>query len=130
MKEKEYIAYRGSAYTIEWYFDESGQSQALEYLMALSPDMQKKVFYLFKRIGDFGKISDITKFRNEGDKIYAFKPQPDRFLSFFVQDKTIIVTNAFRKKSDKLPETEKAKAVKNRDNYLKRLKEGTYYENQ
>jgi len=39
---------------------------------------------LFKRIGDFGKISDKTKFRNEKDGIYAFKPQPDRLLSFFL----------------------------------------------
>jgi hypothetical protein len=53
---------------------------------------------LFKRIGDFGKISDITKFRNEGEKKFAFKPQQDRFLSFFFVGKKIIVTNGFRKK--------------------------------
>jgi hypothetical protein len=47
---------------------------------------------LFKRIGDFGKISDITKFRNEGGKIFAFKPQPDRFLSFFVTSQKIRAT--------------------------------------
>ncbi len=52
-------------------------------------------------MGEIGKISDIKKFRNEGDKVYAFKPQPHRFLSFFVQGKKIIVTNAFWKKQDK-----------------------------
>jgi phage-related protein len=128
MNRKDCIAYEGNFYTIEWYVDESGKSQALDYLMELNPEMQKKVFYLIKRIGDNGKINDITKFRNEGDNIYAFKPQPDRFLSFFVKDKTIIITNAFRKKTDKLPENEKTKALKYKDNYLLRVKEGKYYE--
>jgi len=97
MSNINHVAYKGNYYTVEWYFDEAGKSQPLEYLLKSSPDMQKKLFYLIKRIGDSGKINDITKFRNEGDKIYALKPQPDRFLSFFVKDKKIIITNAFRK---------------------------------
>ena len=39
--------------------------------------------------------------------IYAFKPQPDRYLSFFTDEKKIIVTNGFRKKTEKLPKNEK-----------------------
>jgi hypothetical protein len=128
MKNKEHIAYKGIHYTIEWYYDEHGKSQPFEYVMELSDEMQEKVFYLFKRIADFGRISDLTKFRHEGDQIYAFKPQPDRFLSFFVKGKVIIVTNAFRKKKDKLPENEKRRAIKCRENYLNRIKEGKYYE--
>jgi phage-related protein len=128
MDKKDYIAYEGAVYTIEWYFDESGKSQAFDYLLELSLEMQQKVFYLIKRIGDNGKINDITKFRNEGDKIYAFKPQPDRFLSFFVKNKTIIITNAFRKKSDKLPGNEKTKALNYRKSYLLRVEEGKYYD--
>jgi phage-related protein len=79
-------------------------------------------------MGDFGRINDTTKFRNEGDEIYAFKPQPDRFLSFFVKGQKIIITNAFKKKSKKLPTSEKQKALKYRENYLKRVKENCYYE--
>lgn len=127
MKEN-YIAYKGTEYTIEWYFDEKGNSQSKDYLLNLSPSAQRKVFYLFKRMADFGKISDKTKFRNEGDAIFAFKPQPERFLSFFVKDKRIIITNAFRKKTDKLPKNEKEKALKCKADYLKRTKEGKYYE--
>ncbi len=128
MSKKDYIAYKGKIYTIEWYYDESGNSQAYDYLLELDTEMQKKVFYLLKRMGDNGKINDITKFRYEGDKIYAFKPQPERFLSFFVTGKTIIVTNAFRKKSDKLPENEKIKALNYKESYIRRVKEGKYYE--
>ncbi len=92
---KEYVAYEGPCFTVEWFYDENGVSQSLEYFNGLSDVQKRKVLMLFKRIGDSGKISDITKFRNEGDKIYAFKPQPDRFLSFFYVGKKIIVTNAF-----------------------------------
>ena len=83
---------------------------------------------LFKRIGDSGKISDITKFRNEGEKIFDFKPQPDRFLSFFYVGKKIVVTNGFRKKAKKLPKKEKNLALKRMKNYDSRVTNGDYYE--
>ena len=108
---KEFIAYQGNALTIEWFFDEKGNSDALNYFESLSGTQKRKVLMLFKRMGDFGKISDITKFRNEGNKIFAFKPQPDRFLSFFYTGKKVVVTNAFRKKKQKLPEKEKYLAL-------------------
>ena len=82
---------------------------------------------LFKRMGDFGRISDVTKFRNEGDKIFAFKPQPNRFLSFFYMGKKIIVTNAFCKKCQKIPEEEKQKALYRKENYEQRVASGAYY---
>ena len=128
MSRKDYIAYKGPEFAIEWYYDSNGKSQAEEYLMNLDALIQQKVFYLFKRLGDFGKISDKTKFRNEGDQIFAFKPKTDRFLSFFVKGKKIIVTNAFQEKSNKLPKDEKRKALECRKDYLKRVKEGSYYE--
>lgn len=76
----EYIAYDGMYFTIEWYFDTNYQSQALDYYQSLNNDERIKVLKLFKRMGDAREIKDKTKFMNEGDKIYAFKPQPDRFL--------------------------------------------------
>lgn len=127
-KEIEYIAYEGEVNTIEWYFDESLESQALDYFYSLSAGEQRKLLTLFKRIGDLGVIMDKTKFRHEGDQIYAFKPKPDRFLCFFFEGKKILVTNAFRKKQDKLPKSEKDKALKLRQMYLDRVKAGEYYE--
>lgn len=75
---------------------------------------------LCQRMGDFGKILDKTKFRAEGDEIYAFKPQPDRYLCFFKKGKKIIVTNAYRKSGDKIPKSEKQLAISNRADYLSR----------
>lgn len=78
---------------------------------------------LCQRMGDFGKILDITKFRAEGDGIYAFKPQPDRYLAFFKKGKKIIVTNAYKKAGDKMPKKEKELALKNMADYLNRNKD-------
>ena len=126
--EKERIAYQGPVFTIEWYWDRNGQSPALEYFEELSEDRQDDLLVLLKRMGDLGRIFDKTKFRNEGDQIFAFKPQPDRFLCFFTAGRKIIITNAFVKKSDKLPPGEKERALRAKSDFEARIKKGTYYE--
>lgn len=115
--------YIGEYFTIEWYFDRVGKSQAYEYFLKTSDSQKRRFFVLVKRIAEFGKISDITKFRNEGNEIYAFKPKPDRYLSFFTKGKGIIITNGFTKRVDKLPKSEKEKAIKYRIDYLSRFEE-------
>jgi phage-related protein len=112
--------YSGSKFTLEWYYDKNGKSVAYEYFLDASEELQDKFFVLAKKMAELGKIFDITKFRNEGDGIYAFKPQPDRYLSFFTIGKKIIVTNGFRKKTDKLPKNEKDLAIKYRQDYMER----------
>ncbi len=57
---KEFIVYEGEFFTIEWYYSKSGNSQAFEYFENLDKNQKKKILYLVKRIGDFGKISDKT----------------------------------------------------------------------
>jgi phage-related protein len=120
MDNKDCIIYSGSKFTLEWYYDKNGKSIAYEYFENASEDLQDKFLILAKKMGEFGRIFDINKFRNEGDGIYAFKPQPDRYLSFFTSGKKIIVTNGFRKKTDKLPKVEKDLAIKYRQDYLER----------
>lgn len=123
-----YIAYPGQFFTIEWYYDAKGYSQAFEYFNDLPDERKRKFINLFRIMGDRGNLFDITKFRNEGDSIYAFKPQPDRYLCFFFKGKKIIVTNAFMKKTEKLPTREKEKSLKAFESYETRVKAGTYYE--
>ncbi len=126
--ERDWIAYRGSAFTIEWYWDARGNSPALEYFEQLPEDRQDDLLMLLKRMGDLGRIFDKTKFRNEGDQVFAFKPQPDRFLCFFTTGRKIIITNAFVKKSDKLPPGEKDRALRAKADFEARVTKGTYYE--
>ena len=125
--EEKHIAYEGVNFRIEWYVNEKGQSQALDYVNDMKENYIGKLMRLFEVMGDVGIIRDITKFRNEGDKIYAFKPQPYRFLSFFAVGKKIIITNAFYKKQDKLPVGEKKRAIKAMNDYIKKVKTGEYY---
>ena len=120
-------AYRGPQFTIEWYFDEEENSQSLEYFLALSPDRKRKVLRLFRLMAEMGELKDQTKFRFEGDSVYAFKPQPDRFLCFFFKGKKIIVTNAFVKKQDKLPINEKERALRHKADYEHRVRTRSYY---
>lgn len=126
--QKEYVVFNGSKFTIEWYFDYKGQSSAFNYFENLNDDEQIKALGLFELMGNLGEIKNKTKFNFEGDKIYAFKPQPHRFLCFFFSGGKIIITNAFYKKTNKLPSSEKQKALKYKDDYEKRIQRGDYYE--
>ena len=124
MDEKSCLIYKGTRFSLKWYYDINGKSVAFDYFNNTTEDLQDKFLLLAKKMGDFGKIYDKNKFRNEGDGIYAFKPQPDRYLSFFTAGKEIIVTNGFKKKTDKLPENEKKLAMRYRQDYLERKSGG------
>ena len=128
MTVSEVVLYEGKAFTIEWYVDERGNSAARSYYESLSIDRRVQLLKLVRLMGEVGKIFDTTKFRNEGDQIFAFKPQPDRFLCFFFTGKKIVVTNGFEKKSQKLPQGEKDRALKAKSDFEARNKRGTYYE--
>lgn len=128
IKQIEFIAYQGRKFTIEWYFNDMGKSIALEYFNELPIARQKKLLHLWKLMGDIGEIQDITKFRHEGDGIYVFKPKPDRFFCFFFVGSKIIITNAYEKKSDKMPPVEKNRALKYCSDFVTRINKGTYYE--
>ena len=125
---KKFIAHKGSKLTIEWYFDQRGKSNVLEYFNMLPLERKKKFIHLLFLLGDLGKIFNKEKFRYEGDQIYAIKIFPDRFLCFFFKDSKIIITNAYEKKFTKMPKNEKIKALKAKKDYEIRHKEGIYYE--
>lgn len=127
MPQLQYVIYQGACFTVEWYYDSRGKSQAKDYFDALPFERKKKFDYLIRRMGDSGKIQDEEKFRSEEDQIYAFKPKPDRFLCFFIKGAKIIVTNAFEKKTQKLPPREKERALRLKQDYIKRVSEGSYY---
>ena len=126
--ESKHVAFEGQKFRIEWYVDSSGESEALKYSEEMPKSHKAKLAQLFKVMGDIGQIRNKTKFRNEGDKIYAFKPQPYRFLCFFTIGQKIIITNGFYKDEDKLPLAEKNRALENMQDYLNRIKRGDYYD--
>ena len=128
MKAEDVLIYQGSKFTIEWYFNERGVSPARNYYESLPVERRVKFIKLARLMGEVGRIFDIARFRNEGDQIFAFKPQPDRYLCFFVVGRKIIVTNGFEKKSQKLPQGEKERALRAKTDFELRVRRGAYYE--
>ncbi|MFH1832022.1 MAG: type II toxin-antitoxin system RelE/ParE family toxin [bacterium] len=124
MEEKR-IAYRGEKFTLEWFFNDQEKSEILEYFTKLSYDRKKKILHLFYVLGDEGKLFNEEKFRYEGDQIYALKTSDDRFLCFFFDGAKIIITNAYVKKTKKIPPREKQRALKAKAEYIKRRKDGS-----
>ncbi len=125
---KKYVAYQGHRFVIEWYFDDRGKSQALEYFENLLLMQKKKLVRLLYLLGDVGKIFNEERFRCEGNKIYVLKPSPDRFLCFFFEGSKVIITNAYAKKSSKMPANEKQRAMKCREDYKVRCGKNAYYD--
>ena len=128
MKASEALIYQGDAFPIEWYFDRRGRSPALDYYHSLSLPRRVKALKLIRLMGDVGKIFDGSKFRSEGHQIFAFKPQPDRYLCFFFEGRKLVITNAFEKKTQKLPAGEKQKALQAKRDYQTRIEQGGCYE--
>jgi hypothetical protein len=128
VSSEKYVISAGAFFTIEWYFSANGKCKAKEYLDSLNYERQCEALRLFKLLANTGKIFNKKKFCYEGDGIYAFKPQPDRFLCFFFSGKKVIITNGLEKKQDKLPLNEKKRALDCQEDYKMRVKRGSYYE--
>ena len=55
---KQYIAFKGNKYTIEWYYNENGNSQALDYFKDIDNQDKEKLFFLFKSLDSIGTIKN------------------------------------------------------------------------
>jgi len=115
-QKEDYIFYQGEKFQVEFYFTETGEMPAKEYLEQESLGVQVKLAALVKYIADHGILFNKTKFRKVDSKenIFEFKPLDHRFFSFFYKNRKIIITNAYRKKSQKVSkrDLEKAKNMK------------------
>ena len=129
-KKEDYIFYQGERFQAEFYFTETGEMPAKEYLEKESSGVQVKLAALVKYIADHGSLFNKTKFRKVDSKenIFEFKPVDHRFFSFFYEGKKIIITNAYMKKSQKVSKRDLEKAKNMKKAYAARLKGGNYYE--
>lgn len=102
------LIYEGSIFTIWAYKKGSGEVPAVEYLEGLSESYQVKFASLFIQLGNQGKIYNETKFKHltGTDKIFEFKVDNARILSFFASGRRVILTHSFVKKSSKTPRGE------------------------
>ena len=131
----EYLFYEGTTFTVEWYRDERGLMKAKRYYEALSPEERKRLDDVVAYFADSPLGTRLPKtLYNEEDaanKIYAFKPQAHRFFNFMTMGSKIIIMDAYRKHSQQMTKKDLRllkMVIAAKEDYLRRVKAGTYYE--
>jgi hypothetical protein len=134
-RPEEILFHDGPYYAVEWYYTQAGRLPALEYYRRMPEIDQHKLKLLVQYLADnrHGTPLPVTMYRIEdsANKIFAFKPRAERFFNFTTAGSTVIITNAYHKHSQKMSKQdieELRTAGRYRQDYLRRLKEGTYYE--
>lgn len=134
-KPDEILFYEGPRFTVEWYYMENGHLPALEYYRRMADIEQHKLKLLVKYLADnpHGTQLPVTMYRIEDrvNKIFAFKPRAERFLNFTTEGSRVIITNAYHKHAQRMTKQDMEDmrlACRYRQDYLRRVKEDTYYE--
>ena len=134
-RAEDYLIYEGIYFTAEWYYTDTAQIPAYDYYRNLGDIDRRGFLHLVKLYCDTkpGQLLPKTLYRIEDttNKIYAFKPRDERYFNFTTAGAKVIVTNAYRKHSREMTRrdlNELRLAVKYKDDYAWRIKEGTYYE--
>lgn len=134
MKKYKYQIYKGNYFTVEFYQDCQNNIPALDYYKELTKEEKIRFFALIDKLANrvYGEILPVHIYRLEDreNSIYALKFGNNRYLNFTTLDKKIIITNGFKKKTQKLGKREKEAvnfAIKAKKDYLKRVKEENYY---
>jgi len=132
---EEYLYYEGASFRVEWYYTEDGRMPGLDYYRALGGIDQERLDCLGRYLADspIGVRLPMTLYRIEDRQngIYAFKARDERFFNFMAEGGRILITNAYRKHSQKMSASDIEKlryAARCREDFLRRLREGTYYE--
>lgn len=131
----EVLIHPGRYLTAEWYYTMEGKMPARDYYEALAEVGQDRFDDMIRYLCETrpGSLLPKTLYRIEdhANKIYALKPRDERFFNFTTAGAKIIITNAYHKHSQQMTKADlehlKA-AVRHKNNYLTRIKEGTYYE--
>ncbi|MFH1619887.1 MAG: hypothetical protein ABIG11_08280 [bacterium] len=135
LKKENFVYYIGRYFTAEWYYMEDSRLPGLGYYKELGINDRVRFYQIVKLYCDspYGTLLP-TKFYRIEDKvnrIYAFKPRDERFFNFTTEGAKVIITNAYHKHSQQMTkiDLESLKtAVRYKQDYLRRIKEASYYE--
>jgi len=116
------LAYKGEAFSIEFYVASDGTSLAQDWLESQPLKMQQKFAALFVRLGDVGRIFNEQKFKHltGTDQLFEFKADQGRMLCFFCIGKRVILTHGFLKKGAKTPKKEIERTERVKADFLRR----------
>ena len=129
------LVHAGRYFTAEWYRSSDGRKSAHDYYAAMADIDQDRFDDMIRYLCETkpGALLPKTMCRIEDheNKIYALKPRAERFFNFTTAGAKVIVTNAYHKHSQQMTKADMENvklAVRCRQDYFRRLKEGTYYE--
>ena len=112
MSAERRLVYRGKMFRIAFARDRGGAYPAEEFFDQLPKSDQAKLDSLFRILGDHGKHTNEQKFGDLGDGLYEFKSFQIRMPFAYAENERglILITHGFRKKRDKAPPSEIARA--------------------
>ena len=130
----EFLVYEGEHFEVEFYYTDDGEIAIWDDFINLTDKEQAAFLARAEKLADSppGTIHPKTIFNLEDakEKIWAIKFGKNRFCSFFYEGGKIIVTNAYKKQSQKNRKketTQVKKASKLKADYEKRVKKENYY---
>ena len=113
------IAADGKWGRVEWASDKNGDMPARDYYLDLPDKDKAKISALFQLFANQGFVQNREKFKKLGSKakgkgseLWEFKSFQHRFLGDYRQKGRFIIAQALRKKSDNLPKSAIARAVR------------------
>lgn len=113
-------------WTCIYYQSDSGKVPVKKFIDSLAPRTQQKFFAVVGMLENLGKQLPEPHAKPLGKGIYElrFTGQEGhiRILHFFYEQKNIIFTNGFIKKSNKTPKNEIDLAEKRRETYIENKK--------
>ena len=111
-------------FEVEYYEKSDGSHPAEEYILSENIKLRAKIFKNLDLLAELGNYLKEPYSKNLGDGIFELRTQvgndASRVLYFFIIGKKIILTNGFRKKTNKTPREEIELAKKYRNDYMKR----------
>jgi len=113
-------------HTCVYFSTDSGRIPVEEFIGGLTARAQQKFFNVVEILEEFGRQLPEPHSKYLGEEIYELRFQciegHVRVLYFFFIDDKIVLTNAFVKKTWKVPEKEFETAIERRKVYLERHK--------
>ena len=119
-----YSVYMDKKWNIEFYSDIDGNCELEKWVMKLKVSQRDKVIAWIDKLQEMGPLlprpyADILRDGIHELRIKVSSNQV-RILYFFVFESRIVLTHPFYKNVSKVPENEINKAIKIRDEYIKR----------
>ena len=118
-------------YNIEFYEDKDGYSELWEFMQELlnKSSTNKDARIQYKQIAFHIELLSINGTRMSDnitkhitDDIWELRPGNNRVLYFYYKDDTFVLLHQFRKKTQKTPQKEIDRALRERNDYLQRRK--------